>query len=228
MSGTRRCAGPTASPFVLDGLPGTTPRRPRSVAGRGRAFGACCFAGKLRSPAGPARCHRGRGGLTPTSFPTSFPTPPVAYPSYPACPHLSSSCPLVGPVGRKNRGRLAPLGGVERALGKVRFARLIHSGARVLGGPSVRAAGGGNLNLTQWPLRVCSGRPHAPYGARSMKPGEQQPVGLHSSPVGCEGSWRSSGRSCSLVPSVSISIRCHQTRLCSVLLCVHISGRWRR
>ena len=43
----------TARPFVLDGLPGTTPCRPRSVAGRGRAFGACCFAGKLRSPAGP-------------------------------------------------------------------------------------------------------------------------------------------------------------------------------
>jgi hypothetical protein len=41
----------TASPFALDGLPGTTPCRPRSVAGWGRAFGACCFAGKLRSPA---------------------------------------------------------------------------------------------------------------------------------------------------------------------------------
>ena len=52
---------PTAQPFVLDGLPGTTPCRPRSVAGRGRAFGACCFAGKLRSPAGPARSHRGQG-----------------------------------------------------------------------------------------------------------------------------------------------------------------------
>src|SRR5215217_6087836 len=43
----------TAQPFALDGRPGTTARRPRSVAGRGRAFGACCFAGKLRSPAGP-------------------------------------------------------------------------------------------------------------------------------------------------------------------------------
>jgi hypothetical protein len=36
---------------------------------------------------------------------------------------------------------------VERALGKVRFARLIHSGARVLGGPAVRAASGGDLSL---------------------------------------------------------------------------------
>src|SRR4029453_11506905 len=41
--------------------------------------------------------------------------------------------------------RMAPLGGVERALGKVRFTRLIHSGARDPGGPAVRAASGGNL-----------------------------------------------------------------------------------
>jgi hypothetical protein len=39
-------------PFALDSLSDHA-RRPRSVAGRGRAFGACCFAGKLRSPAGP-------------------------------------------------------------------------------------------------------------------------------------------------------------------------------
>src|SRR5688572_17529178 len=55
---------PTVEPFVLDGLPGTTPRRPRWVAGEGRAFGACCFAGKLRSPAGLALAALGRGGLT--------------------------------------------------------------------------------------------------------------------------------------------------------------------
>ena len=48
-------------PFALDGLPGTTPRRPRSVAGWGRAFGACCFAGKLRSPGGPGPIRSGRG-----------------------------------------------------------------------------------------------------------------------------------------------------------------------
>jgi hypothetical protein len=35
--------------------------------------------------------------------------------------------PCGGPVGRKNRGRLAPLGGVERPRRAVRFARLIHS-----------------------------------------------------------------------------------------------------
>ena len=38
--------------------------------------------------------------------------------------------PLVGPVGRTNRGRLAPLGGVERPRRVVRFARLIHRRVR--------------------------------------------------------------------------------------------------
>jgi hypothetical protein len=56
---------PTAQPFALDGLPGTPACRPRSVAGEGRAFGACCFASKLRSPAGPALAAFGRADLTP-------------------------------------------------------------------------------------------------------------------------------------------------------------------
>jgi hypothetical protein len=38
-----------------------------------------------------------------------------------------------------------PLGGVERPRRVVRFARLIHRRVRVLGGPAVRAAYGGNL-----------------------------------------------------------------------------------
>ena len=38
--------------------------------------------------------------------------------------------PCGGPVGRKPRGRLAPLGGVERPRRKVRFARLIHRRVR--------------------------------------------------------------------------------------------------
>jgi len=36
-------------------------------------------------------------------------------------------------VGRKHRGRLAPLGGVERPRRKVRFARLIHRRVRAFG-----------------------------------------------------------------------------------------------
>jgi hypothetical protein len=51
--------------------------------------------------------------------------------------------PLVGPVGRKNRARLAPLRGMERPRRKVRFARLIQRRDRVLGGPLARAASGG-------------------------------------------------------------------------------------
>jgi hypothetical protein len=39
-------------------------------------------------------------------------------------------CPCGGPVGRKTRGRLAPLGGVERPRRKVRFARLIQRRVR--------------------------------------------------------------------------------------------------
>jgi hypothetical protein len=39
-------------------------------------------------------------------------------------------------------------GGVERPGRKVRFARLMHRPGRVLGGPAVRAAYGGNLSLT--------------------------------------------------------------------------------
>jgi hypothetical protein len=44
-----------------------------------------------------------------------------------------AQCPFGGPVGRKPRGRLAPLGGVERPRRVVRFARLIHRRVRALG-----------------------------------------------------------------------------------------------
>jgi hypothetical protein len=36
----------------------------------------------------------------------------------------------------------------------MRFARLIHRRSRVLGGPSARAASGGNLSLAWSPRRV--------------------------------------------------------------------------
>jgi hypothetical protein len=48
----------------------------------------------------------------------------------------------------------APLGGVVRPRRKVRFARLIDRRDRALGGPTVRAAFGGNLSLTWLPRRV--------------------------------------------------------------------------
>jgi hypothetical protein len=44
--------------------------------------------------------------------------------------------------------------GVERRGRVVRFARLIHRRIRILGGPAVRAAYGGNLSLTLLPRSV--------------------------------------------------------------------------
>jgi hypothetical protein len=55
-------------PFALDGLPGTPPAGHPPWSVLGRAFGACCFAGKLRSPCPPAerRPHPARlRGLDP-------------------------------------------------------------------------------------------------------------------------------------------------------------------
>jgi hypothetical protein len=49
---------------------------------------------------------------------------------------------------------MAPLGGMERPRRAVRFARLTHRRGRDLGGPTVRAAFGGSLNLTWLLLRV--------------------------------------------------------------------------
>jgi hypothetical protein len=152
---------PTAQPFVLDGLPGTTPRRPRSVAGWGRAFGACCFAGKLRSPAGPGREPPWPGQLTPTSFststPTSFPTRWGGVPLVSLTEHIGAGqSPLRGgrPPPKTPRGvppwwgqsaakpaaDWPPSGGVVRPRRVVRFARLIHRRVRALGVPSARAA----------------------------------------------------------------------------------------
>jgi len=107
-----------AGPFVLDGLPGTT------VAGRGwwrrgRAFGACCFAGKLRSPAGPGPVRLGQGGLIPGPIPASTPAPIPAQPS--GAPHPS---PLTASVQLKT-----PSGGVERPR-RVDALRAIDSTAR--------------------------------------------------------------------------------------------------
>jgi hypothetical protein len=78
--------------------------------GWGRFFGACCFAGKLRSPArepGGAAHPALLRGLHPYGIPTRRGGVPLLS-------RASTSVqvmPLVGPVGRKNRGRLAPLRG---------------------------------------------------------------------------------------------------------------------
>jgi hypothetical protein len=51
---------------------------------------------------------------------------------------------------------MAPLGGMERACRKVRFARLIHRHGRAFGGPTARAAFGGNQMQTTSPLTVAT------------------------------------------------------------------------
>jgi hypothetical protein len=53
-------------------------RRPRSVAGWGRAFGACCFAGKLPSPGGPGPVPPSSRRMTPTLIPTPATRVPLA------------------------------------------------------------------------------------------------------------------------------------------------------
>jgi hypothetical protein len=53
---------------------------------------------------------------------------------------------------------LCPLGGVERPRRVVRFARLIQRPGRVLGGPAVGAAFGGNLSLFWLPPSVINAR----------------------------------------------------------------------
>jgi hypothetical protein len=69
--------------------------------------------------------------------------------------HLRTPSP---PGGRITAGH-APRGGVERPRRVVRFARLIHRRVGVLGGPSARAACGGNVSLPWLPgragLRLC-------------------------------------------------------------------------
>ena len=85
---------------------GTTPCRPRSVEGRGRAFGACCFAGKLRSlPVRPDAAVA--EALDP--YASGYASPYAGHPRTPLAawrPDSRWSCPLVRLVVRKNRGRL--------------------------------------------------------------------------------------------------------------------------
>jgi hypothetical protein len=69
-----------------------------------------------------------------------------------AGPLASAGVPQRRPDSPSWLGR--PLGGVERPRRAVRFARLIQRRVRVLGGPSVRAACGGNVNLNWLSRRV--------------------------------------------------------------------------
>jgi hypothetical protein len=103
---------PTAYPFVLDGLPGTTPCRPRSVAGRGRAFGTCCFAGKLRSP-----CRSGPGAIVAEALdPYADPYADLyagPYAGHPRTPPRPSDAVRPGHAPRRGSGAAAPQGALR-------------------------------------------------------------------------------------------------------------------
>jgi hypothetical protein len=113
---------------------------PRAVAGGGRGFGACCFAGKLRSSAPPAERPSlpgpagGRRPLrhslrqpyvNPTSTLRQPYVNPTSTPTRPGCVPLASvaegvctgQCPFGGPVGVKPRPTGPPRGSGAAAPG---------------------------------------------------------------------------------------------------------------
>jgi hypothetical protein len=116
-------------------------RRPRRVplvdAPSARAASLASSAALPRPP-GDGLTRPRSGAADPPGIPPV--NPPVIPPATDGGGHpsaLRAVCPAQrprgGPVGRKNRGRLAPLGGVERPRRKVRFARLIDRRVRAFG-----------------------------------------------------------------------------------------------
>jgi len=109
-------------------LTGTTAsRRPRSVTRWGRAFGACCFASKLRSPGGPGPAPPWPRPWTPTLVgtlvPTRVPTPATRVP-----PHrlAAGSPPVMPPSGEwseRSQGALRAIDSFRRSRSWRTFGR---------------------------------------------------------------------------------------------------------
>ena len=106
------------SPFVLDSLPGSPPAGHAPWSVEGRAFGACCFAGKLRSPAPPAgdatypaRLEGGSPTLVSTLVPTLISTRAGCVPLASVAEGI---CPAQDPEGGQSAAKTAadwpPLG----------------------------------------------------------------------------------------------------------------------
>jgi hypothetical protein len=104
----RRVLPPASIAFDRDhGQPPATGHGPWRE--RDAPFGACCFAGKLCSPAGESRVPLRLGPR-----PYADPTPATRVPLIARTAGSCWLCPSLGPVVRGVCGRLAPLGGVER------------------------------------------------------------------------------------------------------------------
>ena len=116
-------------------------------------FGASCFAGKLRRS-----CRSPLQSAVAGDGPYASLRTRLAYPLALRKAGSCWSCPLVGPVGRKNRGRLAPPQGEWSGRARaVRFARLIQRRGRDLGGPAVRAPSAA-ISACQLPRRSAAGQ----------------------------------------------------------------------
>jgi hypothetical protein len=166
----RRRAGPAVQPFVLDGLPGTPPAGHGRWQGGGRAFGACCFAGKLRSPAPPTgrRPHLAQlQGLGPDPYVNGYVNPyviPYALGCVPWLREARLSVQFRGPEGQWS-GHAARSASRDRCRPHPDTGLLTvgltssHSTARLMAplagverprlwaDPAVRAACGGSLSL---------------------------------------------------------------------------------
>jgi hypothetical protein len=97
--------------------------------------------GPQRVAYGPDTRSSGRGASDAGPYASHWRTPRPGRPGY------RWSYPSGGQSAAKTAADWPPSGGVERPRRKERFARLIDRRDRVLGGPAVRAAFGGNLSL---------------------------------------------------------------------------------
>jgi hypothetical protein len=97
--------GGRMSRWRLTGAPSS--RQPPATIGdrEGRAFGACCFAGKLRSPAAHRATRLTRPSLGAATLRESLRRPP-AYPLTAERPNHRWSCPLGGSGAARPRGAL--------------------------------------------------------------------------------------------------------------------------
>jgi len=160
----------------------------------GRAFGAYCFAGKLRSPAPLTRRPGSPGqlrGLDPYASPyaSRYASPYAGHlrtPSPPGRGITAGHAPSWGQSAAKTAADWPPSGGVERPRRVVRFARLIHRRGRVLGGPAVRAASAAvrcrPLGHSRWcrMTRLRAGRCLAACRDAVVKPARPEPTSLQA------------------------------------------------